>query len=77
MNMLHVNIHVIIMHADIDGSHVNIIMLHVAVICLACRRYKYATMVTPLYLMKCFGVEICIYAGTDPDFFSKGGLGWG
>ena len=31
MNMLHVNIHVIILHADIDGSHVNIIMLHVAV----------------------------------------------
>ena len=52
-------------------------MLHVAVICLACRGQKYATMVTPLYLMKCFGVEICINAGTDPDFFFKRGLGLG
>ena len=36
------------LHVDINKSHVNIIMLHVDIIYLACRGQKYATIETRL-----------------------------
>ena len=48
MIMLHINI--IMLLIDTNISHVNIIILHVDIIYLACRGQKYATMDFYIYI---------------------------